>query len=86
MLLAAQKGKHGSVYVIGSGEAHPLKEYIQKIAELTNYKKEIGFGKRPYNDKQVMHLRADVRLLQDLGFFPNVSFEKGIRSLTDSNN
>ena len=81
MLLAAQKGKYGSVYVIGSGEAHPLKEYIQKIAEITNYKKEIGFGKRPYNDKQVMYLQADIARLRTLGFAPQVSFEEGIKQL-----
>ena len=79
ILLVAQKGKHGNVYVIGSGVAHPLKEYIQKIAEITNYKKVIGFGKRPYNDKQVMHLQADISALTDLGFKAQVSFEEGIR-------
>lgn len=81
MLLAAQNGKNGSVYVIGSGEVRPLKEYIQKIAEITNYKKEIGFGKRPYNDKQVMHLQAEIDCLRELGFEPCVSFEEGIRKL-----
>ena len=79
MLLAGQKGKHGNVYVIGSGEAHPLKEYIQKIAELTNYKKEIGFGKRDYNEKQVMHLHADISALIELGFKPQVPFVEGIQ-------
>ena len=80
MLLAAQKGSHGSVYVIGSGEAHPLKEYIQKVAKLTNYKKEIGFGKRDYNEKQVMHLHADISALAELGFKSQLSFEEGIRN------
>ena len=79
MLLAAQKGKHGNVYVVGSGEAHLLKEYIQKIAEITNYRKVIGFGKRPYNEKQVMHLQADISELIDLGFKALVSFEEGIQ-------
>ena len=80
MLLATQKGKHGSVYVIGSGEVHLLKEYIHKIAELTNYKKEIGFGRRDYNDKQVMHLHADISALAELGFKSKVTFEEGIRN------
>ena len=84
MLLAAQKGKNGKVYVIGSGEAHPLKEYIHKIAAVTGYKKEIGFGKRPYNDKQVMYLQADVTKLQELGFKPQVPFEEGIRSIIET--
>lgn len=79
MLLAAEKGKHGNVYVIGSGEAHPLKENIQKIADIINYKKEIGFGRRPYNDKQVMNLQADTNALTELKFKQQLSFEEGIR-------
>ena len=86
LLLAAQKGKHGSVYVIGSGEVHPLKQNIQKIAEITNYKKEIGFGKRAYNDKQVMFLQADLSVLNEWGFVPKVSFEKGIQFLVSLHN
>lgn len=81
LLLASQNGDHGSVYVIGSGEAHRLKEYILKIAEITNYKKEIGFGKRTYNDKQVMNLQADIKSLQELGFELKVRFEEGIQRI-----
>ena len=80
LLLAAKKGISGKTYVIGSGEGRPLRWYIEKIAEITGYTKEIGFGKRPYNDKQVMHLVADIReLTEDTGFVPEVSFEEGIR-------
>lgn len=80
LFLVAQKGNHDSVYVIGSGVARPLKEYIYKISELTNYNsEEIGFGKRPYNSKQVMYLKADVSLLKELGFKIQVSFEEGIQ-------
>ena len=86
LLLTAQKGKHGGVYVIGSGEAQPLKQYIQKIAEITNYQKEIGFGKRAYNAKQVMYLQADISLLKEWGFVPKVSFENGIRFLVSLKN
>lgn len=81
MLLAAQKGKHGSVYVIGSGEARPLKEFIQKVGELAHYKKVIGFGKRPYHDKQVMYLQADIEALKAIGFESRISFEEGIKKL-----
>lgn len=84
LLFAAQKGAHGSIYVIGSGEAHTLKEYIQKIAAITGYKKEIGFGQRSYNDKQVMYLQADITKLRELGFKPQVSFEEGIRRIIET--
>lgn len=81
LLLAAQKGKHGGVYVIGSGKARPLKQYIQKISEITNYKKRIGFGEKQYNDKQVMYLQADISELKKIGFTPRLSFEEGIKKL-----
>lgn len=83
ILLAGQKGEDGKVYVIGSGEVHVLKEYIQKIAEITEYKKEIGFGKRPYNDKQVMYLQADVSELKKIGFRPMVQFDEGVRRIIE---
>lgn len=80
--MAGQKGNSGSVYMIGSGKARRLSEYIKVIAELTGYNGTIGFGKRPYNDKQVMHLQADIaKLKQDTGFEPIVSFEEGAARL-----
>ena len=81
ILLAGRKGESGKVYIIGSGEVHPLREYIEKIAEITGYEKEIGFGKRPYNDKQVMYLQADTTMLKKIGFEPQVDFEEGIRQI-----
>ena len=78
ILLAAEKGETGKNYVIGSGIVRPLKEYIEMIAELTNYSKPIGFGKRGYNDKQVMYLKADIVALQAIGFTQKFTFREGI--------
>lgn len=86
ILLAGQKGKSGKVYMIGSGEVHPLKEYIQKIAEITRYTKEIGFGKRPYNDKQVMYLQADTDALNSIDYTTSVSFAEGISRIIEWRN
>lgn len=86
ILLAGQKGENGSVYMIGSGTVHPLKEYIQKIADITGYTRDIGFGKRSYNDKQVMYLKADTLELRKLGFDIQVSFEEGIRKTIEWRN
>lgn len=81
MLLVATKGTDGKVYVVGSGNVNPLKEYIKTIADITNYSKTIGFGKRPYYEKQVMYLQADISSLEALGFKQEVSFEEGIRRI-----
>lgn len=81
ILLAGQKGISGIVYMIGSGEVHPLKEYIKIIAEITGYTREIGFGRRPYNDKQVMYLQAKVEDIKNLGYEPKFTFEEGIKEI-----
>lgn len=74
-------GRTDSVYVIGSGQARQLSEYIKIIADLTGYNRKIGFGKRPYNAKQVMHLQADITVLKDIGFEPAIRFEEGVARL-----
>lgn len=83
LLLMAQKGSHGKTYVLGSGEVYPLREFIEQIATITNYTQEIGFGKRPYNDNQVMYLQADIEDLSKLGFAPQISFSEGIRRIIE---
>ena len=84
ILLAGKKGISGKIYMIGSGEVRPLKEYIQTIADITGYSKNIGFGLKPYNDKQVMYLQADITGLKALGFIPQTSFEYGIERVKNS--
>lgn len=78
--LAAEKGKDGAVYAVGSGEERSLKEYIQEIGNVVCPGTEIVFGEVPYYEKQVMYLCADIRELQeDTGFTPSVPFAEGIR-------
>ena len=86
ILLAGEKGESGKVYMIGSGEVHPLKEYIQKIAEITGYTKEIGFGKKPYNDKQVMYLQADAESLKGIGYTQTQTFGEGVKKIIEWRN
>ena len=75
LLLAAMKGKHGSIYPIGSGRVRALSEYIQIL-------KDIELGAVPYAPKQVMYLCADIsRLKEDTGFEPKTEFEDGIREI-----
>ncbi len=76
----AEKGKHGSVYCLGSGDPKPLKEYILTIREEAAPHAEIGLGEVPYAPKQVMYLCADISALtEDTAFVPQTPFEEGIR-------
>ena len=84
MYLLASKGKNGKIYVIGSGEVHELKYYIQIMIEKSSTASEIKMGAIPYAPKQVMHLCADITdLHNDTGFVPRVGFEQGIQNTID---
>lgn len=82
--LAAEKGKDGSVYCVGSGKERMLKEYIQDIGRVICPGKEICFGEVPYYDKQVMYLCADISdLMRDTGFVPKMPFVEGVRKTVE---
>jgi len=76
----AEKGRHGAVYCLGSGDPRPLKDYILAIRDAVNPDASLGLGEVPYAPKQVMYLCADISSLrEDTGFVPAVTFEEGIR-------
>lgn len=78
--LMAQLGKNGAVYTLGSGQARPLKEYIEIMRRASGADSKVQIGALPYNDNQVMYLCADISALSaDTGFVPQVSYEEGIR-------
>ncbi|MBR6634350.1 MAG: NAD(P)-dependent oxidoreductase, partial [Clostridia bacterium] len=52
--LSALNGKNGAVYTLGSGEAKPLKDYIEIMQRQAGGK--IKLGALPYNENQVMYL------------------------------
>lgn len=80
LCLAAEKGRDGAVYCLGSGQTRPLKEYIEIMRDEINSGLSLKIGAKPYADKQVMYLRADISELQsDTGFIPVVGFREGIR-------
>lgn len=82
--LIGEKGKHGSVYPLGSGETRLLSEYITAMRDCVDPNLKIGIGDLPYNEGQVMYLCADIsKLTEDTGFRPELSFEDGIRRTID---
>lgn len=83
-----RSGKHGKIYCIGSGRERMLKEYIQDIyfavAEEHAQESDIGIGKRPYADKQVMFLCADIKELEeDIGTVEVTPFSEGIKETVE---
>ena len=77
-------GKDGGVYCLGSGNARPLKEYIEILRDMIDPDAELGLGDIPYSEGQVMYLCADTtELKNDVGFESRVGFEEGIRATVE---
>lgn len=80
--LLGEKGVDGKTYVLGSGQARPLSEYINEIRKVVNPKANIELGPIPYGEKQVMHLVADIsELKKDVSFEISVKFNEGIKMI-----
>ena len=84
LYLIAEKGTDGKNYVIGSGEAKPLKKFLSVVGEVANRLNggtsiPLGFGQITSN---VVSLPREVfdmtELAADTGFVPAVPFEEGI--------
>lgn len=92
LLGLAKWGKHRRIYCIGSGKTRLLKEYIHQIYEVINgadvTDEQLGIGHRPYMDRQVMYLQADItewpeELKQEFIEHPIYTFEEGIRKTVE---
>lgn len=80
----ALHGQNGAVYPLGSGQACPLRSYVEALRDAIDPALELGFGEVPYGPRQVMHLQADIGDLQrDTGFEPKVPFAVGIKETID---
>jgi nucleoside-diphosphate-sugar epimerase len=78
--LLGEKGQDGKLYVLGSGQARPLADYVRAIRDAVAPGAEIALGAIPYPPKLVMFLQADItEIRQDTGWAPTVPFEQGIR-------
>ena len=78
--LAAEHGRSGAVYPVGSGRVMPLRKYVEILRDEIDPALPLGFGEIPYAPQQVMHLEADISSLHaDTGFVPLTPFREGIR-------
>lgn len=89
LILLAEKGHDGEIYVIGSGVSRPLKEYLVDVKNIVekhmgNTKLELGLGEKEYNSTTVMHLACNIdKLRRDVGFELVTSFTEGIKKTID---
>lgn len=83
--LLGEKGIDGKTYVLGSGKARPIADFIRIIARECGAEDRIDLGAIPYAEKQVMRLEADIsELTKDVGWIPSTKFEEGIKIVLSS--
>ena len=83
LYLIGEKGIDGTNYFIGSGEAKPLREYLEIVGSMANKTNNsniaLGFGEIKSN---VVYLPGEVfdisTLVRDTGYAPQISFEEGV--------
>ena len=80
LYLIGEKGRAGAHYVLASGGAKPLREFLTVLRDLVAPEAELGFGEMEFNG---IYLPADFysieELTRDTGFRPEVPFAEAIR-------
>lgn len=85
LYLIAEKGIDGTNYIVGSGDAKPLKDFLEIVGSTANQLNghtaiPLGFGKIHSNVIYLPKSMFDIsKLRADTGFVSQVSFEEGIR-------
>lgn len=83
--LICQKGKSDEEYWVGSGNPRKLREYVEKMFNLFPSKKEMQFGKLPYNDIILEKEDFSIANLEaDTGYKPIMTFEETVKELHES--
>jgi nucleoside-diphosphate-sugar epimerase len=82
--LIGEKGNEFSPYVIASGNARPLKEFLCILRDIVNPNAELGFGEFPFNGIYLpKEVYSTAVLNRDTGFETRISFEEGIRRVSE---
>ena len=78
--LVAEKGKPFCEYMIGSGNARPLKEFILELVGACGPGSKPLFGDVPFTGTNMPLQTFDIKAIrEDCGFVPDVSFSEGTK-------
>jgi nucleoside-diphosphate-sugar epimerase len=77
---ASHKEKIEGPVNIAAGEEVSIRDLVNKIAELTGTRSEIGIGVLPYRPTEIWRMYADsTRAREILGWKPEISLEEGLK-------
>lgn len=69
------------IYNFGSGYSAPLKEYVEKMKEITNSSSRLKYGVIPYPPTGIVNTNPDVHKMKRIGWNVQYSFEKRIKNM-----
>lgn len=82
--LVAEKGKPFYEYMIGSGNAKPLKEFILEMVKSCGYDRNPLFGDIPFTGTNMpLNIFSIDAIRNDCGFIPDISFGEGTKMTMD---
>ena len=72
------------VFNLGSGCPVLLRDFVETVRNTINPELPLGFGEVPYRPDQVMHLLANIDLIQAAtGWYPQISMQHGIQQTVE---
>lgn len=78
--LTAENGKPFCEYIIGSGKARPLREFLTELRDELAPGRELIFGEIPFTGADMPLETFDISdTRNDCGFEPGISFAEGVR-------
>lgn len=78
--LIGEKGKANKAYLIGSGHAKPLKEFLVSLVNVCDKNCVPNFGNVSFTGvNQSIETFSIAEIEKDCGFHPRVSFEEGVK-------
>ena len=79
-----ERGAEYRTYVIGSGAAKPLREFLVELRDIVSPESDLGFGEMPFNGIYLPQEDYDIApLSKDTGFSPQLTFAEGIQRTKD---
>jgi len=68
---------------VGSGEAVPVRHFVETAHAMTASRTHLEFGVVPYRTNEAMFFQADINRMRSLGWVPTTSLEVGIQKTID---
>jgi nucleoside-diphosphate-sugar epimerase len=84
ILAVAETPTAAGVFNLGSGQAVPVRQVVERIRDLAAPGLELVFGEIPFRPDQVMHMQADISNLRAAtGWQPQVGMAEGLARTVD---